>query len=152
MKHPMPFGAAVAALWLCVLALIMLTLPALANGGKGPVADNCANTDGALSEASFVIATTPRAGDRVNSGFGVAGCSRTFESNVQWRLTARDGTELAKGFTQGGGVDGPGPFSFTVNYSVTERNIGHLEVFEEDVSGGEGFPPGRTVLPLVLRR
>jgi hypothetical protein len=34
---------------------------------------------------------------------------------------------------------------------VDARQIGHLEVFEEDVSGGEGFPPGHTVLPLVLR-
>jgi hypothetical protein len=29
--------------------------------------------------------------------------------------------------------------------------VGHLEVFEEDVSDGEGNPPGRTVLPLVLK-
>ena len=45
----------------------------------------------------------------------------------------------------------PGDFAFTVPFSVTERQIGHLEVFEEDVSGGEGFPPGRTVVPLVLQ-
>jgi hypothetical protein len=29
--------------------------------------------------------------------------------------------------------------------------VGHLEVFEEDASDGEGFPPGRTILPLVLK-
>lgn len=155
MKHPLPFAAGVAIVCLYLLALIIPTLPAVANGSSrvngGPVADNCANEDGALSEAAFVIATNPPAGERVHSGFAVSGCSRTFESNVQWRLIARDGTELASGFTQGGGVDGPGPFSFTVTYSVDERNLGHLEVFEEDVSGGEGFPPGRTVLPLVLK-
>ena len=33
---------------------------------------------------------------------------------------------------------------------MTERQVGSLEVFEEDQSDGEGFPPGRTVLPLVL--
>ena len=151
MKHPAHVGAAAAVFGLCLLALIMAPLPATANGDQGPAADNCSNADGALSDASFVIATTPLAGDRVNSGFAVSGCSRTFESNVQWRLLARDGTELAKGFTQGGGVDGPGPFSFTVTYSVAKRQIGHLEVFDEDVSNGEGFPPGRTMLPLVLR-
>ena len=66
------------------------------------------------------------------------------------RLIARDGSELASGNTQGGGVDGPAAFNFTVPYSVDARQIGHLEVFEEDVSDGEGFPPGRTVVPLVL--
>jgi len=80
----------------------------------------------------------------------VTGCSRTFESTVVWRLLARNGTVLAKGFTTGGGVDNPGAFSFSVPYSLSERQIGHLEVFEEDASDGEGFPPGRTVIPLVL--
>ena len=37
-----------------------------------------------------------------------------------------------------------------VPFTVGERQVGQLEVFEEDASGGEGFPPGRTVLPLVL--
>lgn len=126
--------------------------PAVAMGSwtdAGPADDNCANEDGAL-DAAFVIVATPRAGQRVESGFTVAGCSRTFESNVQWRLLGRNGAELARGHAQGGGVDGPGPFAFAVAYSVDTRQIGHLEVFEEDVSDGEGFPPGRTILPLVL--
>lgn len=129
------------------------TILALALGGCGgtDAADNCANEDGALSDTSFVITTSPRAGDRVASGFAVKGCSRTFESTVNWRLLGRNGAELASGHTQGGGVDGPGPFSFTVTYSLPAQEVGHLEVFEEDVSDGEGFPPGRTVLPLVLK-
>ena len=124
--------------------------PHSSDGSTKMATDNCDNTDGALNDAAFVIATKPSAGDRVSTGFSVVGCSRTFESVVNWRLLARDGTELNKGFTTGGGVDGFGPFQFTVTYSVPEQQIGHLEVFEEDVSGGEGFPPGRTVLPLVL--
>lgn len=116
-----------------------------------PPADACAIADGALDDASFVIATAPRSGARVSSGFTVQGCSRTFESTVVWRLLARDGSVLANGTTQGGGVDGPGPFALAVPYAVAERQIGHLEVFEEDMSDGEGFPPGRTVLPLVLQ-
>lgn len=118
---------------------------------SGEEADVCDNDDGAFDDAAFVIATEPKAGERVESGFEVAGCSRTFESNVQWQLMARDGSVLASGNTQGGGVDGPGSFSFTVPYSADVQQIGHLEVFEEDVSGGEGHPPGRTVLPLVLK-
>ena len=102
-------------------------------------------------DAAFIIATTPSAGDRVESGFEVKGCSRTFESNVNWRLVARNGTELARGSTQEGGVDGPGPFAFTVAYTADQPQIGHLELFEEDASDGEGFPPGRIVLPLILK-
>jgi hypothetical protein len=117
----------------------------------GTTADNCDNADGALDDAAFVIATKPSAGDRVESGFEVKGCSRSFESTVNWRLIARNGTELAKGHTQGGGVDGPGPFSFAVTYTAPEQQVGHLEVFAEDASDGEGFPPGRTVLPLILK-
>ncbi|MBY8975595.1 Gmad2 immunoglobulin-like domain-containing protein [Rhodobacteraceae bacterium NNCM2] len=116
-----------------------------------PAPANCENADGALSTASFVIAEKPVAGARVSPGFAVSGCSRTFESTVVWRLLGRDGTVLANGATTGGGVDGFGPFSFTITYAVPERQIGHLEVFEEDASDGEGFPPGKTVLPLVLQ-
>lgn len=129
-------------------AFALITLASCTNGGQA--ADACANDDGAFNEAAFVITTEPDAGERVESGFAVKGCSRTFESNVNWKLVGKDGSELASGNTQGGGVDGPGDFSFTVPYDVDTRQIGHLEVFEEDASDGEGFPPGRTVLPLVL--
>jgi Immunoglobulin-like domain of bacterial spore germination len=112
--------------------------------------DLCATEDGALDDSAFVIATAPAAGSRVATGFPVRGCSRTFESTVVWRLLANDGSTVANGIATGGGVDGPAPFSFIVPYQIGERQIGHLEVFEEDVSDGEGFPPGRTVLPLVL--
>lgn len=109
----------------------------------------CDNSDGAL-EAAFVFVTSPVAGQRVGPGFPVSGCSRTFEANVQWRLLARDGSVLGAGHTMGGGVDGHAPFSFTVPFSIAERQIGHLEVFDEDVSDGEGFPPVRNTIPLVL--
>lgn len=116
-----------------------------------PQPDVCSNADGAL-EASFIFVTQPRSGQRVSSGFTVRGCSRTFESNVPWRLLDASGAQLAAGSTTGGGVDGPGPFSFTVAYSVPERQIGHLEVNEDDPSGGEGpREPVRNVIPLVLR-
>lgn len=134
-------------------SLMLAVLPAVAMGSfvEGEETDNCSNADGALDEAAFVIATGPKPGERVESGFDVTGCSRTFESNVQWKLLARDGSVLASGHTTGGGVDGPGAFSFSIPYTVTVQQLGHLEVFEEDVSDGEGFPPGRTVIPLVLK-
>jgi hypothetical protein len=101
---------------------------------------------------SFVFVTSPVAGARVFSGFEVLGCSRTFESTVNWRLLARDGSELASGFTMGGGVDGADRFSFVVSYTgITTAEVGSLEVFEVDASGGEGPPPPRVVLPVVLQ-
>jgi hypothetical protein len=117
----------------------------------GPRVNVCSNEDGALDDASFIFVTAPVSGGRVRTGFRVTGCSRTFESNVPWRLLDRDGTELAAGSTMGGGVDGPDHFSFTVDYTISSRQIGHLEVSEEDVSDGEGFPPVRNVIPLVLQ-
>ncbi len=106
--------------------------------------------DGSLPDAALVIVTSPAAGEEVASGFTVRGCSRTFESNVQWRLLGRTGEELASGFAMGGGVDGPAPFGFAVEYQAAEHQLAHLEVFEEDASGGEGFPPPRAVVPLVI--
>jgi hypothetical protein len=128
-------------------SVLLAGCAATAGGGGG---DACTIADGALDNAAFVIATAPTAGARVSSGFPVAGCSRTFESTVVWRLLARNGSVLGHGTTTGGGADGPGPFAFSVPFSIGERQIGTLEVFEEDASDGEGFPPGRTVLPLVL--
>lgn len=142
-RHKTVFGTA------ALSAFVLSALASCTDGGQA--ADACVNDDGAFNEGAFVIATEPDAGERVESGFTVEGCSRTFESNVNWKLVGKDGSELASGNTQGGGVDGPGDFSFTVPYQVDAQQIGHLEVFEEDVSDGEGFPPGRTVLPLVLK-
>ena len=133
------------------LALGAVSAAAMGSLVEGEEADTCSNEDGAFDDAAFVIATGPKAGERVERGFEVTGCSRSFESNVQWKLLARDGAVLASGNTTGGGVDGPGAFSFTIPYTVTVQQIGHLEVFDEDVSDGEGFPPGRTVIPLVLK-
>ena len=106
--------------------------------------------DDSLPDAALVIVNSPAGGEEVANGFTVRGCSRTFESNVQWRLLDREGEELASGFAMGGGVDGPAPFVFDVEYEAAERQIAHLEVFEEDASGGEGFPPPRAVVPLVI--
>ena len=50
---------------------------------------------------SFVFVTAPHGGARVRSGFAVTGCSRTFESNVNWRLLDRVGAEIASGFAIG---------------------------------------------------
>lgn len=111
--------------------------------------DVCANADDALSNAGFIFVDDPSSGERVSSGFQVRGCSSTFEASVSWRLRGRDGRVLASGVTQGGSVR-PSSFEFTAEYSVAARQIGELEVFEPRVTG-EGFPPSRDVVPLVLQ-
>lgn len=133
-----------------LLVLMAAAVPGCTDMSGAAGAGACDLVDGSVSEAAFVIATTPPAGATVRPGFAVSGCSRTFESNVNWRLLGRDGGVLGEGFATGGGVDGPAPFAFTVDFAGTAPQIGHLEVFEVDASDGEGFPPGRTVLPLVL--
>ena len=153
MTHPYLRSAAGTIFALSAFGLIMQAQPAIAMGSwvEGEETNNCNIADGALNEAAFVITTAPRAGDRVESGFAVAGCSRSFEGSVEWKLVGHDGSVIANGNTRGGGVDGPGAFAFTVPYSLEGVQVGHLEGFEEDASDGEGFPPGRTILPLVLK-
>jgi hypothetical protein len=106
--------------------------------------------DPVLAASAFVLVTEPAPGARASSPLRVRGCSRTFESNVVWELRARDGGVLASGHTTGGGVDGAGPFAFAVEFATPQPQLGHLEVYEVDASDGEGFPPGRAVIPLVL--
>ena len=135
----------------CLILAIVAGTSLTACNSDAPSPDPCSNADGALSEAAFVFVQTPRSGQRVFSGFAVTGCSRTFEGSVNWELKGRDGSLLASGHTTGGGVDGSQPFSTNVTFTVPERQVGHLEVYEEDVSDGEGFPPPRNVIPLVLQ-
>ena len=133
------------------LILVLAAAAVLAGcGGSGGSRESapCENGDGALDKAAFVFVESPGSGQRVLSGFRVAGCSSTFESNVNWRLRARDGQVLASGFAQGGGVEAA-PFEFTVDYPLGDRQVGHLEVFEPQVTS-EGHPPVKNVLPLVL--
>ncbi len=106
--------------------------------------------DDTLPNVPLVIVLSPSAGEEVKSGFTASGCSRTFESNVQWRLIGRSGEVLSSGYTSGGGIDGPGVFSFRVEFAVAERQVALLEVFEDDVSEGEGYPPPWVVVPVIV--
>ena len=142
-----PFAEAPSILVIRRFRLAGETLAELDSVGR---ADESFACDDSLPDAALVIVTSPAGGEEVANGFTVSGCSRTFESNVQWRLLDRAGEVLASGFAMGGGVDGPAPFVFAVAYEAAERQLGHLEVFEEDVSDGEGFPPPRHVVPVVI--
>ena len=151
---------------LTVAAVVVLAFSACGGDEDGGVkdeateaftADPAAGAAGAActtalagAETSLVIVASPLPGSAVSGTFTATGCSRTFEANVNWRLLALDGSELASGFASGGGVDGPATLEFTVTFSVDAEQRGLLEVFEVDASGGEGFPPPMHSIPLLL--
>jgi hypothetical protein len=115
-----------------------------------PARSACAGIDPVLAESSFVVVKRPVPGQRVQSPLRVRGCSRTFESNVVWTLRDRTGGVVASGHAAGGGIEGPGEFAFEARHELTRAQPGHLEVAAPRVSDTEGFPPGRTVVPVVL--
>lgn len=126
------------------------TAEATTSATPAPTGDACADLAPEAADAAFVFVTNLTAGDYLESGDSVEGCSRTFESNVPWYLVDREGNTIAESFAMGGGVDGAAPFEFTVEYEVDEAQVGHLFVGGDDPSGGEGFPPGLNQIPVVL--
>ena len=112
--------------------------------------DGCSNLAPEGEESSLVFAVSPQPGTVIASGDTVIGCSRTFESHVDWSLLDRDGNELVRDFTMGGGSDGHAPFEFTVSYTVAEVQMGTLIILAPDPSDGEGFPPSEHRIPVVL--
>ena len=130
----------------------ILTL--IAFSGFAALLSSC-QTTGSSSSGSpsgpYISVSSPQQGAAVSTGFAVTGVSRTFESNVQWKLAGQNGAVLARGYTRGGGVDGPAPFRFTVNFHTAKAQSGSLTVYEEDVSDGEGKAPPKVVIPLKLK-
>ncbi len=125
-----------------------------AAGSTGSVdpapADACASLAPEAYDAAFTFVSNVVSGAYLENGATVSGCSRTFESNVPWRLEDREGNVIAESFTMGGGVDGPAPFEFVVECSVASSQVGHLFVGGDDPSGGAGFPPVNNQIPVVL--
>jgi hypothetical protein len=132
-----------------VVATLGLLLAAL-GCASSPETPSCDLIDAALVGSSFVVVAEPVAGASSTSPLLVRGCSRTFESNVLWQLEGRNGDLLASGHTSGGGAGGAAAFSFTIDFETARAQLGHLAVFEEDASDGEGFPPASSVVPVVL--
>lgn len=122
------------------LFLAVLVMPALA-------ADTCEK----VNQKGGVHVSAPKKNASVSPNFEVQGCSRTFESTVMWRLSDSSGKVIAKGHTQGGGVDGVAPFSVRVAYKISAAQKGKLEVYEEDMSDGEGRRPTHLTIPVNLK-
>jgi hypothetical protein len=96
-----------------------------------------------------VFPQSPAAFEFVASPFDVAGWSRAFEATINWELYDRDGLLLADGF-ETTGASGPefGVMSFDVAYSVSERQVGTLMVFE--ISAMDGSRINLREVPLWL--
>jgi Immunoglobulin-like domain of bacterial spore germination/Sporulation and spore germination len=79
----------------------------------------------------------PQNGAEVPTTFTVNGRGAFFEANVRWELL-QDGEVVDEGFTTAEEGMTLSPFSFEV---TAEPGDYVLRVFEEDMSGGEGFGP-----------
>ena len=130
---------------LALAALFLLAAQREARGDGGP----CAGLDPVLAGSSFVLVSSPAAGERIASGTTIRGCSRTREGNFSWRLIGRDGRELAAGSASGGGLAGAAIFEFRVDFDLGLAERGSLELLEPRTTA-ESFPPPATVLPFVL--
>jgi murein DD-endopeptidase MepM/ murein hydrolase activator NlpD len=91
---------------------------------------------------------SPRPNGLYHSPIEVIGLSQTFEGAVNLRLTAEDGTVLAKRFTMGGSVDGFDFFHTYLRFTVSEQIAATLEVFE--ISAEDGSELHKVTAPLVL--
>ena len=138
-----------------VIAAISISIAIATSGCGGDDDGDAARLCDALDASrlgSLVVIEAPAAAQAVGEAFTLSGCAATFEQNVRYRVTARDGTVLADGFTTGNAPDVGvvGDFSTEVTLDpAPEPGLLTLEVFEEDVAEGEGGVPPRHVVPLV---
>lgn len=99
--------------------------------------DPCAEIEPIGAELAFIVVASPTPGAVLEPGGTVQGCGNTFEAGYQWELLDGQGNELAGDFgtmTCGSGCHGE--FSFEVDYTVDEEQIGTLRVFETSAQDG----------------
>jgi len=91
---------------------------------------------------------SPVAAGLYHSPIVVNGFSRTFEGNVNLRLTDKDGQVLAERNTLGGSVDGFDFFDSYLRFTVSEPISATLDVFE--TSAMDGSEINKVQIPVVL--
>ena len=91
-----------------------------------------------LNTRLLVQIDEPRQGATVTSPVTVTGEAAVFEGTVLWRVLDDEGTETQSGFTNTSEGQALAPFSFDVDLGPGTHTI---EVFEDDVSGGEAGAP-----------
>jgi len=102
------------------------------------------------AEWAFIVATAPRAGNRVASGFHVRGCANVFEAAVAWRLVDGLDALLAEGFGMAScGTGCVGTFDLLIEYPPRDApGIGYLEVFTDSPEDGRAIHVNRIALIL----
>ena len=101
-----------------------------------PTSEPLAQGDEASTLAQVWI-IDPAEGAELESGFEVSGIGAFFEANATWELRQGD-TVVESGFTMAEECCTMAPYSFTVEAPPGDYL---LVVKDEDMSGGEGFPP-----------
>ena len=74
----------------------------------------------------------------VESPIDVTGMGRAFEGDFRWQLYDRDGLLLAEGNSMVGGGPEFAPMSFSVNYTVSQPQLGSLIVWWDSPADGGG--------------
>jgi spore germination protein GerM len=84
-----------------------------------------------------ILVDTPGAWEYVSTPITVTGVARVFEATVDWELLDNDGSVLDSGFATAS-IGGPfwGEFTFPPNYTVAEREVGTLVVWETSAADG----------------
>ena len=102
-----------------------------------PTAEPLAQGDGSSTLAQVWI-IEPAEGALVQGGFEVSGIGAFFEANVTWELRQGD-TVVESGFTMAEECCRMAPYTFPLPDVPAGDYL--LVVKDEDMSGGEGFPP-----------
>ena len=97
-----------------------------------------------------VAVDSPRRGDIVTSPVAVTGTANTFEATVQMRIVDADGNEIGPEIfttaTCGSGCRGD--YEDTIEFNVTEEQVGYLEAYSRSAENGE--PMFMVRIPVIL--
>lgn len=99
--------------------------------------DPCAAIEPFGAQLAYIVVSSPAPGTVLAPGDTVEGCGNTFEAAYQWELLDSQGNVLASDAgTMSCGNGCHGEFSFPVDFSVAEQQIGTLRVFESSAEDG----------------
>jgi hypothetical protein len=93
----------------------------------------------------------PRPGADVARTFSVSGVSRTFESNVTWRLRDSSNRVVANGFTTSAGGSGPQWGTFQISVTAPAAVSGNVTLEVLWGSPRDGSDMGLVAIPLQIR-
>lgn len=103
-----------------------------------------------LSLLPAILVETPAIGQSVSSPVIVRGTANVFEATVSLRVLDGQGRQIARTFTTATcGTGCRGTYSKSIRFSVSAKQPGTIEVFEESAENGE--PINVVRIPVTLR-